>query len=200
MTSSNNRQSDFPIDPLFLDRWSPRAFVDETMEESTLLTILEAAHWAPSASNYQPWRFIYARKGTEAWTPFLGILNESNQAWAKSASALVFILSETAMRRTDGQPPRPSRTHSFDAGAAWAMLAMQATLSGYFAHGMAGMDYDKAAELLGVPETFRVEAAIAVGRRADPADLPDGLRQREVPNGRKRLDEVAFEGRFQERL
>lgn len=198
MTSSNNRTSDFPIDRLFLDRWSPRAFVDETMAQDTLLTILEAAHWAPSASNYQPWRFVYARKGTDAWETFFGILNESNQVWAKSASVLIIILSETQMRRTDGQPPRPSRTHSFDAGAAWAMLAMQATISGYFAHGMGGIDHGKAAELLGVPETFRVEAAVAIGRLAAPNELPDGLRQREVPNGRKPLSEVAFEGMFRE--
>ncbi|MGV8937624.1 MAG: nitroreductase family protein [Allorhizobium sp.] len=198
MTSSNSRQSDFPIDRLFLDRWSPRAFVDETMEEDTLLTILDAAHWAPSASNYQPWRFVYARKGSDSWDTFLGILNESNQVWAKSASVLIIILSETQVRRTDGQPPRASRTHSFDAGAAWAMLAMQATLSGYFAHGMAGMDYGKAAELLGVPETFRVEAAVAIGRLAAPGTLLDDLRQREVPSSRKPLNEVAFEGAFRE--
>ena len=197
MTSSNNRHSDYPIDPMFLDRWSPRAFIDETMEESTLLTMLEAAHWAPSSSNYQPWRFVYALKGSDFWLPFLGILNESNQAWAKSTSALIIVLSETHMQRSDGQPPRPSHSHSFDAGTAWGYLALQARRSGYYAHGMGGIDYEKAAEVLGAPEDFRVEAAVAVGRLTDLSQLPEAQRQREVPNSRKPLSDVAFAGKFQ---
>jgi len=196
MTISNNRSSEYPIDAMFLDRWSPRAFVNETMEESTLLTMLDAAHWAPSASNYQPWRFVYALKGGDFWLPFLGILNESNQAWANATSALIIVCSETHMQRSDGQPARPSHSHSFDAGTAWGYLALQALKSGYYAHGMGGIDYEKAAEVVGAPEGFRVEAAVAVGRLADLSTLSEAQRQREVPNRRKPLGDVAYEGRF----
>lgn len=196
MTQSNHRQSDYPINPIFLDRWSPRSFTGETMDKQSLMTILEAAHWAPSASNYQPWRFVYALRGDGHWGALLGLLNESNQVWAKSASALVVIFSDTLNRKDDGSEPRPFRSHSFDAGAAWAMLALQACYSGYFAHGMGGVDFDRALEELDVPPGYRAEAAVAIGRLSDPALLPDQLKAREIPNGRKPLSAVAFEGSF----
>ncbi|WP_454288827.1 nitroreductase family protein [Rhizobium arsenicireducens] len=196
MTTSNNRTSDFDIDPIFLDRWSPRAFNGEPMDRTALLTILEAAHWAPSARNYQPWRFIYALNTDPEWDGFVGLLNESNQVWAKSASALVLLFSDTLSRRNDGSEPRPLRSHSFDTGAAWAMLSLQAVRSGYLAHAMGGVDFDRAQSELGAPAGFRAEAAVAIGKLANPADLPDHLKAREVPNGRKKLSDVAFSGAF----
>jgi nitroreductase len=107
MTTSNSRTSEFDIDPMFLDRWSPRAFTGEAMDKTVLLTILEAAHWAPSASNYQPWRFIYTLNTEPDWDRFIGLLNESNQVWARSASALVFLFSDSLSRRDDGSEPKP---------------------------------------------------------------------------------------------
>ena len=196
MTTSNSRTSEFEIDRAFLDRWSPRAFTGDAMEEKDLLTILEAARWAPSASNYQPWRFVYALNTSPDWQDFVALLNESNQVWAKSASALVFLFSDTLSRRNDGSEPRPLRSHSFDTGAAWAMLSLQALHSGYLAHAMGGVDFDRAVELLGAPADFRAEAAVAIGRRADQYALPDHLKAREVPSGRKRLADIAFAGRF----
>lgn len=196
MTTSNSRTSEFDIDPMFLDRWSPRAFTGEAMEETVLLTILEAAHWAPSASNYQPWRFIYTLNTAPDWDRFVGLLNESNQVWARSASALIFLFSDSLSRKDDGSEPKPLRSHSFDTGAAWAMLSLQALRSGYLAHAMGGVDFERASGELGAPTGFRAEAAVAVGRRANPDDLPEHLKAREVPNRRKNLSEVAFPGGF----
>ncbi|HLP67675.1 MAG TPA: nitroreductase family protein [Rhizobium sp.] len=196
MTSSNHRQSDFDINPVFLDRWSPRSFSGEPMPKETLLTMLEAAHWAPSASNYQPWRFVYALRGTDDFDRILSVLAESNQVWAKTASALVVILSDMLSRKDDGSEPKPFRSHSFDAGASWAMLAMQAVYSGYYAHGMGGVDFDKAIEVLNVPQGYRAEAAVAIGKLADKSLLPEHLQAREIPSNRKPLSAIAFEGLF----
>ena len=194
----NARTPDLPIEPLFLDRWSPRAYDAGAMPEADLLTILEAARWAPSAYNVQPWRFVYARRDDADWQTFLGILDPFNRAWAASASALMLLVSDTIMPGDGHRPDQPSRMHSFDAGAAWAQLALQATSLGYQAHAMAGIHHDMPHELLNVPERFKVEIAIAVGRRRDPAELPKGLREQERPSGRMPLDEIAFAGRFPE--
>ncbi|WP_416798635.1 nitroreductase family protein [Ciceribacter azotifigens] len=196
MTSSNHRQSDFNINPVFLDRWSPRSFSSERMPKEILLTMLEAAHWAPSASNYQPWRFVYALRDTDDFDRILSVLAESNQIWAKTASALVIIFSDMLSRKDDGSEPKPFRSHSFDAGASWAMLAMQAVYSGYYAHGMGGVDFDKAIEVLNVPQGYRAEAAVAIGKLADKSLLPEHLQAREIPSNRKPLSTVAFEGLF----
>ncbi|QCI96646.1 nitroreductase family protein [Agrobacterium larrymoorei] len=194
MTTSNSRQSEYPVDPLFLDRWSPRAFDGKPMPIDHLLTILDAAHWAPSGSNQQPWRFVYALNGSAEWDKFVGLLVEGNQRWAKNASALLIILSRSYNVR-DGEK-KPAPTHSFDAGAAWFSLATQAHLLGYHAHGMAGIFKDKIIEQLNVPEGYAVEAAVAIGTMAHKDTLPDDLAEREVPSKRLPLADVAFEGSF----
>lgn len=109
MTNSNSRQSEYPVDPLFLDRWSPRAFDGNAMPPQHLMTILDAAHWAPSASNYQPWRFVYAHKDSEDWPLFVELLMEGNQRWAKNASVLLFVISRDYNISRDGEKnhPRP---------------------------------------------------------------------------------------------
>ena len=197
MTESNHRQSEYSIDPMFLDRWSPRAFTGEAVSEETLLTILDAAHWAPSSGNGQPWRFIYARRDTEAWPVLLDILDESNQRWAKNAGALLILVSQTHRISMPSGERRAIYTHAFDTGAAWFALAMQTMQLGLYAHGMGGIDRDKAMRVLNIPaEDYRVEAAVAIGRLADKETLPDDLKAREVPSQRKPLSEVAFEGTF----
>jgi nitroreductase len=191
------RQADRPIDPLFLERWSPRAFDGSDIPDEDLLTIFEAARWAPSAFNSQPWRFLYAKNGDADWERFLSLLIPWNQSWARSASVLVFILSDSLpfTDKATGEPA-PSHTHSFDAGAAWVSLALQATRMGYHAHGMSGVDFDRLRTELAVPDRYRPEAACVIGRIGDPAQLDDKLRARETPSGRKPLADFVFRGNF----
>jgi len=196
MTTANSRTADHPIDKIFLERWSPRAFTGEPMPQSELMTLLEAARWAPSSYNSQPWRFLYARRDTPQWDTFVALLNPFNQSWAKEASVLVVVVSNSKMLPPDTDKWVPSYTHSFDAGAAWAMLALQASISGWAAHGMVGFDMAKAATELHVPEGWRVEAAVAIGRKGDKSKLPEQLAARESPNGREKLSVIALEGGF----
>ncbi len=196
MTTANARTADHPIDPLFLERWSPRAFADELISEADLMTILEAGRWAASSYNSQPWRFLYARRGTAHWQKFLDLLVPFNQSWAKDASALVILASNSLMLTPGADKPVPSHSHSHDAGAAAANLALQATRMGWYAHGMVGFDMQRAFADLNVPQGYRVEAAYAIGRRGDKSRLPEGLQAREAPSPRKPLSELAFEGGF----
>lgn len=192
-----DRRADYPIDPMFLERWSPRAFDGSDLPEADLRSMFEAARWAPSAFNSQPWRFLYARRGTDDWARFLGLLIPWNQSWAHSASALVYILSDT-LPLTDKATgaPAPSATHSFDAGAAWACLALQASLMGYHAHGMSGIQHDLARAELAIPDRWSLNAACAIGRLGDPANLPEKLRVREYPSDRKPQQAFVHAGSF----
>lgn len=195
-TTANGRTADHPIAPIFLERWAPRAFAAEPILDETLLTILEAARWAPSASNLQPWRFLYAKRDTPSWQRFFDLLIPFNQSWAKDAAALVVIVSRIKSPPSDGKEGRPIPTHSFDAGAAWASLALQARKLDWHAHGMAGFDKDAARVALNVPDDFHIDAAVAIGRLGDKSLLPEGLQAREVPSDRRPLAETAFEGGF----
>ncbi len=195
-TEINGRTADHDVDPLFLARWSPRAFTGEPMPRELLMGLFEAARWAPSAFNGQPWRFIYAHKGSADWDRLFDLLIPYNQAWVKHASVLIYVVSDR-FRRAEGREPMPVHSHSFDAGAAWASLALQATQVGWAAHGMAGFDLPRSYEVLGAPEAdYRVEAAIAVGRPADPAILDEPYRSREAPSSRNPVSSFAFEGGF----
>lgn len=192
----SERIADYPIDSLFLERWSPRAFDGNSIAENDLLTLLEAARWAPSAYNSQPWRFLYARRDDAHWQGFLNLLIPFNVQWAQHASALIFVLSDTLIYDDKAGALTPAHSHSFDAGAAWVQLGLQAIRLGYHARGMAGVDFDRARTYLQVPERFRIEIAIAVGRRADPERLPDRLRKDERPTPRRPVHESAFAGPF----
>jgi nitroreductase len=185
-------QAQYPVDELFLDRWSPRALSGEGVTDEELMTLFEAARWAPSSYNNQPWRILYARRETEQWPVFFNLLVEGNQAWAKDAAALLLFVS----KETFDFNGKPYPTHSFDTGAAWENLALQATMLGLATHGMQGFDYERARTELNIPEGFRVEAMIAVGRHGDPAQLSESLREREAPSGRKSLSEITCEGAF----
>jgi nitroreductase len=189
-----DRKTDTALDPLFLDRWSPRAFDGSAISDADLHTILDAARWAPSAFNYQPWRILYSVRDDANWETFLSLLIPFNQGWAQNASALVVFVSDTLMQGPQGSSE--SHSHSFDTGAAWAQLGLQAVKLGFHAHGMTGIDFDKIREKLNVPPHFRIEAAAAIGRKADPSVLPEGLRAKEVPSDRKALGEIAFAGPF----
>ena len=196
MTVENPRVADHPVAQQFLDRWSPRAYNGEAIPQSVLFTILEAARWAPSSYNSQPWRFLYATRDNAHWDKFLGLLNEFNQSWAKQAAALVVLVSRETMLPPGAEKEIPSHSHSLDAGAAWANLAIQSSLLGWDAHAMVGFDIPRAFATLNVPVGHRVEAAIAIGRRGVPTLLPEGLAAREKPNDRKPQSETVFEGGF----
>jgi nitroreductase len=186
------RKPEFDVDEIFLNRWSPRAMSGEEISEAELMSLFEAAKWAPSSFNNQPWRFLYTRRNSENWGLFFNLLAEFNQAWAKNASALMVIIS----RKTFDHNGKPSRTHSFDTGAAWQNLALQGALKGLVVHGMQGFDYDKAREVLNVSDDYEVEAMVAVGMPGKVEELPERLREREFPSTRKKLSEIVFEGKL----
>lgn len=164
------------------------------MPEADVQSLLEAARWAPSSFNLQPWRFVYARRQDEAWEAILSLLLPFNRLWACNASLLIFALSERFAAKRGNEE---SYSNSFDCGAAWANLALQAIMLDYHAHAMTGFDRESAYTTLNVPPEFRIEAAIAVGRRASPDKLPDQLREREVPSSRYPVTQIAFKGLFQ---
>ena len=179
------------VNEIFLNRWSPRAMSGEEIAEVDLFSLLEAARWAPSSNNNQPWRFIYARRNTPHWNTFFNLLAEGNQIWAKNAAALLVVISKTTF-----DSDKPSRTHSYDAGAAWASFALQGSQNDLVVHGMQGFDYAKAKEILEIPDDYQVEAMAAIGRPGRREDLPEELQKRESPSDRKNIREVAWEGKF----
>ena len=199
MTTNNIRVADHAIDPVFLARWSPRAFSPEEISLADLMSMLEAARWAPSSFNAQPWRFVYARRGTPHWETCLDLLVPANREWAKTAAALIFLASKTTVLTRGSEIAVPSATHAFDAGAASACMALQASMMGWHMHGMAGFDRVRANVALNVPPDHVVHAVYAVGRAGDPSSLPEPLRAREYPSLRTPLAEVAFDGGFPER-
>ncbi|MBP6029998.1 MAG: nitroreductase family protein [Sphingobium sp.] len=188
----SERTADHIILPQFLERWSPRAYDPRPIDEETLKTVLEAARWAPSAFNYQPWRFACALRGDGYWKAYLDALIPFNQAWAANASALIYIVSDTIMEAYGER--KPSHSHSFDSGAAWMAMALQAHSMGLITHGMSGIDFDKAAKAINLPEGFSIEAAVALGYPGDKAILPKELQEREVPSDRKPLGETMVMG------
>lgn len=186
------REPAYPCDLLFVNRWSPRAMSGEPLTEAELMTLFEAARWAPSCFNNQPWRFLYARREREHWSVFFSLLGEGNQAWCKRAAALIVVISKTTFDHSGKFSP----THSYDTGAAWENLALQGSIMGLVIHGMAGFDHDRARSELEVPEGYTVEAMIAVGRPGDKNDLPEDRRAKEKPSLRKPLSELVCEGPF----
>jgi len=189
---SQFRKPAHDIEPLLVRRWSPRAMSGEAISDQELLTLFEAARWAPSSYNAQPWRFLYARRGTEHWDRFFNLMVPFNQGWTQHAAVLMVVVS----RKVFEQNGKPSPTHSLDAGAAWQNLALQGSRMGLVVHGMQGFDYEQARTVLHVPEEFQVEAMIAVGRPGQLEDLPEELRKREQPSDRKPIAEIALEGGF----
>lgn len=183
------RHADHPVHPQFLERWSARALRPE-LSEAELLSCLEAARWAPSSSNTQPWRYRVARAGTPGFAAVLGGLVAFNQAWAAQAGALVVACSLTQSLPVDGHPSKPLPGSAFDAGAAWMSLALQAQQLGLVAHAMGGLERERVAAAVQLPEGWRIDCVIALGRPGDPAQLSESLREREQPNGRRPLAEL----------
>lgn len=185
-----------PVDPLFLDRWSSRAFAADEIAEAELLSLIEAARWAPSAINLQPWRFAYGLRGDEGFAALAATLAPGNALWAPKAAALVAIASKETMLPAGADAEVINPAHAFDAGAAWVSLAYQAQRAGWVAHAMGGFDHAEAAQALGLPAGHAVHAVIAIGRRGAAEALPEALQAREQPSQRLPLERIAARGRF----
>ncbi len=188
------RKPNYDIDSLFIERWSPRAFSGEPITDEQLMRLVEAARWSPSAYNNQPWRFLYTHRDSEHWTTFVDLLKDENREWAHRASAMVLLVSKT----THDKNGIHVRTHSLDAGSAWYAFALQGARDGLIAHPIQGFDAEAAREKLNVPEEFHVEIMIAVGPPGNPSILSEKDRAREKPNGRRPIEEIVWEGPFQQ--
>jgi nitroreductase len=185
---------DFPIHDIATERWSPRAFGDKTVAADTLLSIFEAARWAPSSSNEQPWAYIVARKEDgEAFERLVSVLVPGNSSWAKNAPVLALAVAELAFAKSGS----PNRNAQYDVGAASAWLTVEATSRGLFVHQMAGFDAEKAREVFEIPAEWEPIAAMAIGYPGDPESLPQPLRDREVaPRTRKALSTFVMSGKW----
>ena len=188
----NTRKSEHDVAMIFPKRWSPRAMNGEPVTREELLILFEAARWAPSAFNEQPWRFCYALRDTPHWNTFYDLLVNFNKQWCVNAGALIVVFSRNDFTANG----KPSRTHSYDTGAAWMSMALQGSMMKLVVHGMSGIKYDRIKEVLTIPDGYTVEAMAAVGRPGNPADLPGDLREREKPNDRRPVDTFIFEGSF----
>jgi nitroreductase len=179
-----------PVHDLIRKRWSPRSFEDRPVSDEDLKSLLEAARWAASSNNEQPWRFFVARRTDRAeFEKLLGLLVPGNQAWANKAPVLMIM----AARKTFARNGSPNRYGLHDAGQAFAQLALQAVALGLHVHGMAGFDRERAVIELNVPEDYEMGAALAVGYAGSPDQLPEKYREIEVSRRqRKPLDEIVF--------
>lgn len=189
------RKTDYDIHPLIHNRWSPRSMTGESLTDAELMPLFEAARWAPSSYNGQPWRLLYAKRDTPQWDLFFQLMIEFNQSWTKNAAVLLVILS----RKTFEHNNKPSHTHSFDTGAAWMSLALEGTRRGYVVHGMEGFDYEKTKTALEIPDEYQVEAMAAIGKHAPKETLPPDLQKREAPSDRKAVKEFIMEGKFRKK-
>ncbi|MFU8927623.1 nitroreductase family protein [Acinetobacter puyangensis] len=190
------RQSNHDIEDFFLQRWSPRSFSPAIIDQATLQQLFEAARWAPSAWNSQPWRFIYARKDTPHWDNIFATLSEYNQSWAKDASALIVVISKTNFLVPGQNTEQELRSHAFDTGAAWSHLAIQADLKGWKTHAIGGYDQDQVRHNLDIPDNYAIQAIIVLGKQGDKDNLPDHLQSREFPSTRHPTEQFTYEGKF----
>ncbi|KAA6463232.1 nitroreductase [Acidobacteria bacterium AB60] len=176
--------------PEVLHRWSPRSFAERPVSSGDLQTVFEAARWAASSYNEQPWRFIVGQKGSETWQKILSVLGEFNQLWARTAPVL--ILGATRVKFSHNESDNPVAL--YDLGAAAITLCYQATALGLHTHQMAGFDRDAARRVFKVPEVFHFGAAIALGYQGEPASLtvPQMLEQEVSPRTRKPLSAFVF--------
>jgi len=184
--------TEVPLHDLVRNRWSPRAFAPKSVSPETLLSLFEAARWAPSSNNEQPWVYLVAIKDdSENFAKLLSILVEFNQKWAKDAPVLALSVAHRVSQK-DGKPNR----HAFhDVGSASAQLTFEANSRGLFVHQMAGYHVDQARQAFGIPEDWEPVAAMAIGYPGDPASLAPPLRDRELgQRARKPLSEFVMTG------
>lgn len=185
-------ECDFPVHQLIRDRWSPRAFADKPIPTDVLRSLFEAARWAPSSNNEQPWAYIVATKDDTAnFDRVLGTLVEFNAGWAKHVPVLAIAVAELAFAKNHA----PNRNAQYDIGAATALLSIQATEHGLAVHQMAGFDPAKARQAFGIPPEWDAIAAMAIGYPGSADTLPQHLKDRELaPRRRKPISEFVMTG------
>jgi nitroreductase len=184
----------YPIHELIANRWSPRAFADKAIEPGVLRSLFEAARWAPSCNNEQPWAYIVATKGSkEQFAKILGTLVEFNQKWAKDAAVLAIAVVELAFAKNGAT----NRNAQYDVGAASALLSVEATARGLVVHQMGGYDVEKARTVLRIPAGWDPIAALTIGYPGDHEALPQPYKDRETgPRTRKPIAEFVMSGEW----
>ena len=185
---------EFPVHDLIKNRWSPRAFGDKPVPKEVLQSLFEAARWAPSSNNEQPWAFIVATKDDQKnFEKSLGALVEFNAGWARKAPVLVIAVAELAFAKNNA----PNRNAQYDVGAASLQLSIEATARGLFVHQMAGFDPETAKEAYNIPQGWEPIAAMAIGYPGDASSLPEPYLTREkAPRSRKPIREFVMSGEW----
>jgi nitroreductase len=191
---SNPAPVEFPVHELIQNRWSPRAFSDKLVPQEVLRSLFEAARWAPSSNNEQPWAYIVATKDdAENFEKSLGALVEFNANWARKAPVLVIAVAELAFAKNNA----PNRNAQYDVGAASLQLSIEATARGLVVHQMAGFDPETAKEAYDIPQGWEPIAVMALGYPGDASSLPEPLQSREkAPRSRKRIREFVMSGQW----
>jgi nitroreductase len=186
--------TDFPVHDLIRHRWSPRAFSDKPVEPAVLASLFEAARWAPSSSNEQPWAYLVATKDNpEDFAKTLSVLVEFNAAWAKNAPVLALAVSHLKFQSNGN----PNRNAFYDTGAATVLFSIEALARGLYVHQMGGFDAAKAKQVFEIPDDWEAIAAFAIGYPGHSDSLPQKLQDREVaPRTRKPLSEFVMSGHW----
>lgn len=189
---TNYRKADHEILKIFTDRWSAYALSPNVSDEE-LYILFEAARWAPSAFNSQPWKFVYAKSTDKEWPKFLNLLDDYNKSWAKKAGALILVLSEKNFTKNN----KFSKSHSFDTGAAVQNISLQAASMNLISHIIAGFDCDAARSEFNINQDLDIEVMIAIGKSDLKESLPKELQKKEEPSSRKKIEEFLFHGSFE---
>ncbi|PIN76442.1 nitroreductase [Candidatus Woesearchaeota archaeon CG10_big_fil_rev_8_21_14_0_10_36_11] len=189
--AKEHRTPQYYVQEMFYTRWSPRAMTGEEVSKEELLSLFEAARWAPSAFNEQPWRFIVAHTKEER-EKFLHFLIEFNQEWCKNSAALVVIVSKKNFTHNN----KENKTHEFDTGAAWMSLSLEGARRGLVVHGMSGILYDKIKQELVIPEDYEIHAMCVIGKYADASLLSEDMAKEEIPSQRKNMNDIVQWGTF----
>jgi nitroreductase len=186
------RQPEHDVNPIFVNRWSPRSFTEDPVSRSTLDSMVEAARWAPSSNNLQPWSFRISNGPGPTRDSWNEAVNQWNRSWADKAPVLVWVVARTTVPPSERHPTGSANRHAhFDTGAATIQFVLEGERHGLKAHYMGGVDVHKAHQLLGLDADHEVVCAIAIGHPGPADALPEPMRAREHASSRKAHGEIA---------
>ena len=189
----NSTNNNYSINKLIEYRWSTRSFSSKPVKREQLQSILEAARWAPSAFNEQPWRFILGQKGDSTYDTILSTLIDWNIIWASNASVLILNIAKKTFTRNGNN----NVTFKYDLGQAVAFMILEAINQGLHTHQMSGFDANKAVKLFDIPNDFQTVSVTVLGYYGNVDDLPEDMATMETkPRERKGLDEIVFRDKF----